>query len=456
MRYGLLFLLGLAAAAAAGPPDTLWTRRWGGPGREWGYRLVSTRRQDRSGDLNWLVCGAVEVEPYMQGLVIEFDSLGRENWHQTFVSGHSCVLRDCRPAGDDGWIFAGSSGYGDREAMLLLRTDRAGNQVWKRTFSDPGPTYPYMHANAVCALGEGWLVVGPAGAHGTNDGLFIRTDAQGGELGRGRLGGPSDNDLLGAAVTPEGGALVAGWRLPPEGERRAVSYRLDAEARLVETRTDSVGEYHYIEPLPEGGWLAAGAGGQYGRMRPTVGILDGAARVVWWSPIWAARGGAFRSACLLDDGGIVAVGTVTYDTPGEFALVLARYTMTGDTLWTMSLPGWYGHSVRAWPGGGFLVAGSCSSDLLLACFGPDPGALAERPVRRLPAGLPVSPNPARGPVRVGTGSGFEVFDAGGRRVCRVRGEVWDLSDDRGRPVRSGVYVVRSEGRSAALVIPGKN
>jgi hypothetical protein len=65
---------------------------------------------------------------------------------------------------------------------------------------------------------------------------------------------------------------------------------------------------------------------------------------------------------------------------------------------------------------------------------------------------PVGPDPAAGPVTIrcalpaGAAAALDVLDAAGRVVRALAvtpgGVTWDRTDDRGRPLASGVYFVR--------------
>ncbi|MEZ5066572.1 MAG: hypothetical protein R3B81_17720 [bacterium] len=81
------------------------------------------------------------------------------------------------------------------------------------------------------------------------------------------------------------------------------------------------------------------------------------------------------------------------------------------------------------------------------------------PAPNAPARLAVSPNPARGPVRVlvPTGDAVRVFDVSGRTIARVpiAGQigVWDLRDGSARRVPTGVYFLRTaDGTSARVTV----
>ncbi|MCA9752784.1 MAG: hypothetical protein KC591_11380, partial [Gemmatimonadetes bacterium] len=88
-----------------------------------------------------------------------------------------------------------------------------------------------------------------------------------------------------------------------------------------------------------------------------------------------------------------------------------------------------------------------------------PAEAVDVPAPNGPALLGVSPNPARGPIRVltPTGGAVHVFDVSGRTIARVpiagRVGTWNLRDASGRRVPGGVYFLRTaDGTSARVTV----
>lgn len=139
--------------------------------------------------------------------LIKIDANGIEQWRRNYGGPGNDVALYIERVGDEGFVLAGGaeSPQGDSE-ILVMKVDRDGNEVWRRTFGETG-TDDINHGLAV--LRDGRIVV---------PGYSKSWDSR-------------DNDIVAAILTPEGEVahidLIGG-----PGDDRAMTAKADADGRV--------------------------------------------------------------------------------------------------------------------------------------------------------------------------------------------------------------------------------
>jgi hypothetical protein len=187
--------------------DTLWTRMYGGPGKDEGMSVQQTR------DGGYIVTG--ETRSFGAGdydvYLIKTDTHGDTMWTRTFGGAAWDDGLSVQQTMDGGYVVAGmteSFGAGARD-VYLIRTDSTGAGRWVEFYGDTSDDV----ARSICQTADsGFIVAGstvPAGARGS-DVYLIRTDASGHSLWTRTYGGGSYDDGWSIQPTTDGGYIVAG------------------------------------------------------------------------------------------------------------------------------------------------------------------------------------------------------------------------------------------------------
>lgn len=226
---------------------------------------------------------------------------------------------DVTQAGD-GFVFLGHSqpGGSDRRRAFLVKTDGTGKEQWHRLFEGPeswGGLY-------VEPSGDGGFVVGGGVSEGgTNADMFVvRTDAEGQELWRKRVGTPDWDEINhGLIVRPDGTIVLVGYTHQAGTEPNdLVAATLSKEGDIVrlERFGGSGDERARLPKLADDGriWIAAhsdsaGAGGS----DALIVALD--------------RDGSFMDTAILAGSKSNDIGTAVLPMPGG-RLMLAGYSET--------------------------------------------------------------------------------------------------------------------------------
>ncbi|MBR9974731.1 MAG: T9SS type A sorting domain-containing protein [Bacteroidetes bacterium] len=165
----------LVKTDAAG--DTLWTRTYGGAGRDRAYNVQQTR------DNGYLVVGYTEGLGAAEenGLIIKTDAAGEMEWTQVINGDKNCRLLHARELSLDDYLVAGSAYVNEEKDYdaYLLRLDGSGSPVWTRYF---GGT-KYDQADFVGQTSDGGFVfVGGTESFGPDKGYemyLVKTDGDG-------------------------------------------------------------------------------------------------------------------------------------------------------------------------------------------------------------------------------------------------------------------------------------
>ncbi len=135
----------------------------------------------------------------------------------------------------DGYVFVGHSqlaGF-DRRRVFLVRTGPDGKESWRRIFEGPG-SWGGLYVEP--SGDGGFVIAGGVSEAGANADMFvIRTDGEGRELWRKRVGTPDWEDINhGLIVRPGGHIVLVGYAHPTGAEANdLIAATLDRDGTLL-------------------------------------------------------------------------------------------------------------------------------------------------------------------------------------------------------------------------------
>lgn len=466
-----LAVLLCGGAALAAPPDTLWTRTFGGsnidiahdvqPTDDGGFIMTGYTRSFGSGghDL-WL---------------LKTDSSGNEEWSWAFGGPDDDEGHAVWPTNDGGYIavgFTSSFGAGGTD-VWLVKTDAEGNEDWTQTFGGANDDEAY----AVQETADGDLIIAgvtSSSGAGSRDMWLIKTDASGTHVWDRTLGGYGSDGAWGVAQTSDEGFILTGWTFS-----NGPGYL--GNAWLV--KTDSLGIAEWDEAFggsdadrgysaretADGGYIMAGYTGSIGAGLYDLYLVktdsEGTAE---WSEAYGGSGRDYGySVVQTFDDGFLAVGyTLSFGAGGD-DMYLVRTNADGVLQWETTYGGSasdVAHAVVNTGDGGYAIAGHTLSygaglhDAWLIRLAPEGSSAANTPsIAGARVLLDVWPNPSRGNATIGytvpTASNVRlcIHDATGRLIrviaethSRIDGgsAVWDGLDQTGERVAPGIYFCR--------------
>jgi len=378
-----LFLLYISAFAQPQPPDTLWTRTFGGYDGDFGYSIQQTM------DGGYIITGYT----YSHGAgsadvcLIKTDANGNEQWTQTFDVSFNDKGYSVQQTSDGGYIITGYTEYcgGDSAGVYLMKTDANGNEQWTQTFDgndwDEGWSVQQTTDGGYIIAGSTWYYSANSG-----DVYLIKTDANGNESWMQTFGGSSDEHGYSVQQTSDGGYIIAGhtWSYG-SGEYDVFVIKTDTNGNESWTQTfgGSSSDFSYsVQQTTDGGYIIAGKTYSYGTGESDVYLIktDTNGNEQWTQTFGGSDWDAGHSVQQTSDGGYIIAGYTYSYGAGSGDVYLIKTDANGNEQWTQTFGGGNndkGRSVQQTSDGGYIIAGytgSCgagSYDICLIKTEPD-------------------------------------------------------------------------------------
>lgn len=361
----LTALLFLGAMAAAQPPDTIWTRAYGGTATDEADAIcpISTG--------GFYVAGRSRaLSPQWDVWLLRINDLGDTLWTRAIGgAGNDFGTAVCE-AEDGGAIVVGSTesfGAGSND-VYLVRTNGQGDTLWTRAYGGTSADFGY---GIVRTFDGGYAVCGSKGTAAQSLNMYLLKFSATNQLQWQRDYGASNVDeAFALRQTADGGFVLAGRSVPP-GESVPDMYvvRVTAAGDTVWTHRYSAQAWEEATGILEtvdGGFLVTGWVHETGGDPFDFYVVKTtAAGAVQWSHTYGGSANdRATSVQQATDGGYIVGGYTTSYGAGNNDFYFVKLTTSGDTLWTRTNGGGgsdilYGLAVT--PDGGYIAAGSTMS-----------------------------------------------------------------------------------------------
>jgi Secretion system C-terminal sorting domain len=377
----LAFLFLSTTTVFAQPPDTLWTRTYGGTPPDQGNSVRQTS------DGGYIIAGY--TDPYGGDFedvwLIRTDPDGHEIWSNTFGDGDSHDVGRCvQPTNDGGYIIAGYRdplGYAEQD-LWAIKTDSVGNEVWSyRSIAEDRDRGEFViEANDSSFIIAGILVINDENSYI----WLIKIDSDGDEVWSRTFGG-AGRVQGGYCVqqTIDDGFVISGW-----------SNNFFADLYLVKTDSEGNEEWsrsyggnstevgYSVQQTTDGGFIIAGLTESYGAGDYDVWLIhtDSQGNEVWSRTFGGTDDDWAESVHQTMDGGFLITGYTESFGAGGGDAWLIKTDSGGNEVWSKTMGGPeydFGASCQQTLDGGFIVVGTTSSfgagndDLWLIRLGAD-------------------------------------------------------------------------------------
>ena len=345
------------------PPDTLWTRTYGGSDDDEGYSVQQTS------DGGYIIAGS--TWSYGAGsrdvYLIKTDANGNEIWSQTYGGSDWDEGWSVQQTSDGGYIIAGlTESYGAGSVdVYLIKTDANGNEQWSQTYGGSD----YDKGKSVQQTSDGgYIIAGWTYSYGAGnaDVYLIKTDANGNEQWYQTLGG-SDYDLgYSVQQTSHGGYIIAGWT-ESYGAGAYDVYLIKTDANGNEIWYETFGgsycdEGNSVQQTTDGGYIIAGSIGSYSNFDVYLIKTDENGNEQWTQTFGGSNIDVGYSVQQTSGGYIIAGRTHSYGAIyGDVYLI--KTDASGNEQWTQTFGGSggdCGYSVQQASDGGYIIAGETS------------------------------------------------------------------------------------------------
>ncbi|MCB1060207.1 MAG: hypothetical protein KDB65_08245 [Calditrichaeota bacterium] len=340
----LLFIFVVLAAAShslALPPDSLWSRTYGGSGGEDGLALVQTA------DGGFAIAGITSSSGagMEDAFLVKTNANGDMLWQRTYGGGNIDHAYSVKQTSDGGYVLAGytnSFPVGDAN-IYVIRTNAVGDTLWTRTYGGSGNDI----ANFVNLTRDGGFILAGRGnsfGAGLHDMYLVKVDANGNQEWFKTFGGGSDDIANSVQQTDDDGFALVGY---------SESFGLGRQVYLV--KTDSAGNFEWsqlyggsnfeegrsVAQTSDGGFVLGGWTNSYGAGGADLYVIKTDAN---GDTVWTNRmGGGFdEDAHVVQeavDGGFVAMGYTNSFGAGTYDFLLAKFSEQGTFLWSKTFGG---------------------------------------------------------------------------------------------------------------------
>lgn len=347
--------------------DTLWTRTYGGTVDDYGMFVRQTT------DGGFIFLG--EVESFGAGdrdiWLLKGDSGGDTVWTRTYGGvgreyGYSIELTD-----DGGYIIGGStSSYGaGLMDVYLVKTDSIGDTLWTRYYGG-GETELGCYAEETDD--GGYIFVGYTASFGSgsSDIYLLKTDSQGDTIWTRTYGGIGVDIAWRCQQTDDGGYIIAGETDSyGAGDRDVYLLKVDAVGDTVWTRayggTDSDGAC-YVEQTSDGDYIITGYTASLGAGGDDFFLLkvNSAGNIQWYRTYGGSGDDVAWPVRQTSDGGYIVSGQTTSFGAGDWDVYMVRTDAAGHLIWSQTYGGparEYGWSIDLASDGGYIVNGFTES-----------------------------------------------------------------------------------------------
>ena len=460
-----IFFLSANILSAQTPPDTLWTKTFGGDNDD------AASSVNQSTDGGYIVAGY--TYSYGAGAsdfwLVKIDENGNEQWNQTYGGNYGEVAHSVQQTSDGGYIIAGSTtsyGAGDQD-FWLVKTDENGNEEWNQTYG--GNDYDIAYSVQQTSDG-GYIIAGSTSSYGAgySDFWLVKTDENGIEEWNQTYGSINSEGARSVKQTSDEGFIIVGTTYCiPEGRINYWLVKTDENGNEEWNRIFGLNDWDFacsVEQTLDGGYIIAGSSRFLGTSLNDFWLVktdeNGNEE---WNQIYGGIDNewAYSVQQTTDEGYIIA-GRIYRIGPATTDALLVKTDEDGNEEWNQTYGENYAEvacSVQQTTDGGYIFAGwtesfgTGESDFWLVRLASLVGT-GDNLVYTGKNNLLNYPNPFNPTTTINyslkenTKVSLNIYNIKGQLVKTLVNEVlpagehsiiWDGSDSNGNQVSSGIY-----------------
>jgi hypothetical protein len=434
------------------PPDTLWSRMYGGNLYDYAYFVQQTS------DGGYIIAGETHSDGggEQDAWLIRLDANGDTLWTETYGAEGEDRAWSVYQTSDEGFIFTGitasaSLGAQGRD-LWLVRTDSDGDTLWTRIYGFPDGGELGENGNRILFTEDGgYFVAGYTESQGAGDMdvWLLRTDSLGDTLWTQTFGGTDDEGAVCMEWTQDYALILSGVCFDNTGNYDALLMKCDTLGTEEWTKIYGGPGYddcYGLACTEDGGYILTGEAA-HGVGQGDLWLLktDAVGETLWTKTFGSTLKDYGLAVKQTLDHGYIIAGMHGFH--GDDAWLI-RTNVNGDSLWAVRYGGpsvenfWH---VQLTSDSGYIAVGAAyvvgsGYQAYALKTGPDANVEEQGFMREISSHLRVIPNPFRNQVDIRLGLGYETESA--------ELTIYDVS---GRPIRSfDLYLVNSTLQSKVI------
>jgi len=370
LRYTIIVLFSiLCTKLSAQPPDTLWTKTYGGTDREWGTAI------DLLPGNGYVIFGT--TYSFGAGMndiyLIRTDSCGNLLWSKTYGTTVAEGARSGKYTHDGGYIIAGiKSGAPLAENVYIVKTDSLGDTLWTKEYGGQNQDEAYEIQQT---SDNGYIIVGFTGSYGIGtlygpNIYLIKIDSIGTQEWFKAIGDTTWEMGFSVQQTVDGGYILVGITNYKDYDTSDVYLiKTDSLGNIIWTQTYGGDNYDYGEKVIEtqdGGFIIVGETASFGAGNYDIYVIktDETGNVQWTKTF----GGSNDDTCfdiqeVFGEGYVICGTTQSYGAGGADVYIV-RIDVQGNLLWSKTIGGSdydYGEAICITENRDYIITGNTES-----------------------------------------------------------------------------------------------
>ncbi|MCK4312893.1 MAG: T9SS type A sorting domain-containing protein [Candidatus Cloacimonetes bacterium] len=360
----VLFLSLIYSLFAQNPPDTLWTKTYGGNEDEVARSIQLTN------DEGYIVTGNIGLFYTSDILLFKTDQDGNIIWEHTFDNQFQDRANSVIQTLDGGFIIAGST-FLDSPNFYdawLIKTDQNGNVIWDSTYGGEDSEV----ATSIIQLNDGsFIIAGNTTSYGSGcfDMWLFKIDQEGNLEWQHTFGGEANEGAMSLQQTLDGGFIIAGWTELPGSDIDVLLVKTDQNGLLMWESTFNITDEERANSVlqtDDGGYIIAG----YSETTSTSNAdallikVDQGGDLEWYNTYGGSEDEMAFSVLQTDDSEYIIAGFTESFGAGSDDVWIIKTDQDGNLIWDITLGGSeedLAYSIQQTNDDGFILAGYTES-----------------------------------------------------------------------------------------------
>ena len=351
-------------------------RTFGGSNEDVGQSVLQTS------DGSYIIAGSTKSDSAggYDAWLIKADREGSEIWNKTFGGPRDDRANSVQQSSDGGYIITGatrSSGAGGSD-VWVIKTDKDGSKTWDKNI---GGQLDDEGSSIRQTADGGYIIAGKTrsvSSNGYYDALLIKIDKFGNEIWKKTFAGPLDDEADLALPTSDGGYIIVGatnsygagdydvWMIKTDGEGNRV---WDNAFGGAQSERNPWSDGWSAEQTDDGGYILTGSTRSFGSGGYDIWAIktDEAGNKVWDKTFGGPLDDEGDSVLKTGDGEYILAGSTSSYGAGGYDAWLIKMGRDGTKVWDKTYGGKLDdkiYSAQLINDGGYLISGITSS------FGP--------------------------------------------------------------------------------------
>lgn len=248
--------------------------------------------------------------------------------------------QDVMPTADGGYLIVGyESNKVDDSDILIIKSDGAGNEQWRKVYGGAKPDFPYH----MLATNDGnFFLVGYSQSYGGGDYdiLLMKVNPSNGDIIWQKTYGSNGNDLARDVIaTHDGNYMIVGWsKAAGQTDNNANLIKIKPDGEVIWSKLYGTPEHDYgncIQKTSDGGYIMIGQTFGFGTANGDAWLvkLNGSGDTTWTKRFGGAQNDEGYYITVAPDGGFVFLVRDSSNAGKDIDVRIIKTDANGGIVW---------------------------------------------------------------------------------------------------------------------------